>query len=48
MIAWWLVVRPGERCVLWDLDQQVGVDQPWSIDLARVEAIQAEVTRLMS
>jgi hypothetical protein len=47
VIAWSLVARPGERCVLWDLDKRVGVQQPWGIDLARVEEIQAEVTRLM-
>lgn len=47
VIAWSLVARPGERCVLWDLDKRVGVRQPWGIDLARVEEIQAEVTRLM-
>ena len=46
VIAWELVATPGEQCVLWDLDNQVGVDQPWSLDLARVAEIQAAVTKL--
>ena len=46
VIAWSLVATPGEHCVLWDLDQHVGVDQPWGVDLARVAAIQNVVTRL--
>ncbi|MDX6284620.1 MAG: hypothetical protein QOG53_105 [Frankiales bacterium] len=29
VIAWGLVARPGEECVLWDLDATVGVDRPW-------------------
>lgn len=40
VIAWSLVAAPGEQCVLWDLDRQVGVDQPWGIDLARVATIE--------
>jgi len=46
VIAWSLVATPGEQCVLWDLDQRVGVDQPWGIDRARVAAIQAAVAKL--
>ena len=46
VIARSLVATPGEHCVLWDLDQHVGVDQPWGVDLARVAAIQNVVTRL--
>ena len=37
---------PGEQCVLWDLDNRVGVDQPWGLDLDRVAEIQAAVTKL--
>jgi hypothetical protein len=37
---------PGEQCVLWDLDNRVGVDQSWGLDLARVAEIQAAVTKL--
>jgi hypothetical protein len=46
VIAWSMVAMPGEQCVLWDLDERVGVDQPWGVDLARVAAIQAAVARL--
>jgi hypothetical protein len=46
VIAWSLVATPGERCVLWDLDERIGVDQPWGIDRARVAAIQAAVAKL--
>jgi hypothetical protein len=47
VIAWELVAMPGEQCVLWDLDNHVGMDQPWGIDLARVAEIQAAVTKLL-
>ena len=43
VIAWSLVAMPGEQCVLWDLDERVGVDRPWGVDLARVTAIEAAV-----
>jgi hypothetical protein len=46
VIAWSLVAMPGEPSVLWDLDSRVGVDQPWGLDLARVAAIQAAITKL--
>jgi hypothetical protein len=39
VLAWALVAAPGEHCVLWDLDEQIGVDQPWGIDRARVAAL---------
>jgi hypothetical protein len=37
---------PGEQCVLWDLDNRVGVDRSWGVDLARVSEIQAAVAKL--
>lgn len=40
VLAWSRVARPGERCVLWDLDERLGLDDPWGIDLARVATIQ--------
>jgi hypothetical protein len=40
VVAWSLVARPGEECVLWDLDRRLGVEQPWGVDLARVGIIQ--------
>lgn len=46
VIAWSLVARPGEECVLWDLDERVGVDEPWGVDLAHAATIQAAATRL--
>jgi hypothetical protein len=44
--AWSLVANPGEECVLWDLDERVGVAEPWGVDLARVATIQAAAVRL--
>ncbi len=41
VIAWSLVARPGERCVLWDLDSTVRVDGPWGLDLGRVAEIES-------
>lgn len=41
VIAWSMVAMPGEECVLWDLDERVGVAEPWGIDAARVAAIKA-------
>jgi hypothetical protein len=48
VVAWSLVAKPGEECVLWDLDERVGVDQPWGLDPARIAAIEtalAEINR---
>lgn len=28
-VAWSFVAKPGEECVLWDLDVRVGVPHPW-------------------
>jgi hypothetical protein len=39
VVAWTLVAKPGEQCVLWDLDKHVGVDEPWGLDPGRVAAI---------
>ena len=46
VVAWSLVATPDERCVLWDLDRRVGVEQPWGVDLAWVAVIQDAVERL--
>lgn len=46
VIAWTLVAKPGEECVLWDLDRRVGVEQPWGLDVAWVEEIQTAATGL--
>lgn len=45
VLAWSAVAEPGERCVLWDLDQRLGLDEPWGIDLADVGLIQAVACR---
>jgi hypothetical protein len=46
VIAWEFVAMPGEECVLWDLDERVGVEQPWGLDPARVAEIQGVVTNI--
>ncbi|ORA37322.1 hypothetical protein [Mycobacterium aquaticum] len=46
VIAWELVAMPGEPCVLWDLDNRVGVDEPWGVCPERVAEIRASVTKL--
>ena len=48
VIAWSLVSRPSEECVLWDLDQRVGVEEPWGIDSTRVAEIQEAVTEIQA
>jgi hypothetical protein len=45
VVAWSLVAEPGEHCVLWDLDADVGVEHPWGVPQARVRAILAAVAR---
>lgn len=37
--AWTLVARPGEACVLWDLDERVGVADPWGLEPSFVDEI---------
>ena len=46
VIAWELVAMPGEPCVLWGLDERVGVEQPWGLDLDRVAEIREAVTEI--
>lgn len=46
VIAWTLVARPGEQCVLWDLDRHVGVEKPWGLELEWVAEIHAAATEL--
>jgi hypothetical protein len=41
VIAWEKVAGPDEVCVLWDLDERVGVDKPWGIAAARVEEVRS-------
>jgi hypothetical protein len=46
VIAWSLVARAGEQCVLWDLDRRVGVEHPWGLAQARVADIEADLARI--
>ncbi|WP_063059894.1 hypothetical protein [Nocardia sienata] len=45
VVAWSLVARPGEECVLWDLDSRVGVQHPWGIPARRVAEIEESLRR---
>lgn len=48
VVAWSMVAKPGETCVLWDLDSKVGVERPWGIGADRVAAIEAELAATAS
>lgn len=41
VVAWERVRRPGEDCVLWDLDARVGVADPWGIPGDRIAEVVA-------
>lgn len=41
VVAWSLVARPGEECMLWDLDSRLGLADPWGIPAPRVAEIEA-------
>lgn len=41
VLAWHLVARPGEQCVLWDLDSRLGLPEPWGIPDATVARVSA-------
>ncbi|NNH75967.1 hypothetical protein HLB23_39985 [Nocardia uniformis] len=43
VVAWSIVARPDETCVLWDLDARVGVEHPWGIPAERVVRIEEEL-----
>jgi hypothetical protein len=43
VIAWTRVRQSGETCVLWDLDDAVGVPEPWGIPAGRVAQVEAHV-----
>ena len=46
IVAWLMVAEPGEPCVLWDLDERVGVADPWGVPAARVADVTAELSAL--
>lgn len=41
--AWEIVRRPGEECVLWDLDTRLGLEDPWGVDAGLVDEVRARV-----
>jgi hypothetical protein len=43
VVAWTLVAAPGETCVLWDLDDRLGVDTPWGVTREQVDAVVADL-----
>ena len=43
VVAWTRVARPGEACVLWNLDVVVGAEPAWGIPAERVAAVEAHV-----
>ena len=43
VIAWTRVRRSGEKCVLWDLDDAVGVPEPWGIPAGRVVQVESHI-----
>jgi hypothetical protein len=45
VVAWTIVAEPGERCVLWDLDAQLDVGEPWGIGSDRVAEVVARLGR---
>lgn len=46
VVAWTMVRCPNEVCVLWDLDDTVGVAEPWGVDLQRVRDIEAALVNM--
>jgi hypothetical protein len=43
VVAWAMVARPGEACVLWDLDARVGAEPAWGIGAERVATVLAHL-----
>lgn len=48
VIAWSLVAEPGEECVLWDIDQRLGLEDPWGLPMERIAQIQTSLEGLSS
>lgn len=46
VVAWTMVAEPGEDCVLWNLDERVGVTPPWGVAAERVAQVMDNVTAL--
>ncbi|UGT45210.1 hypothetical protein LTV02_18260 [Nocardia yamanashiensis] len=43
VVAWSMVARPEERCVLWSLDSVVGVTDPWGLPTDRIQLIESQL-----
>lgn len=43
VVAWTRVARPGEACVLWNLDAIVGAEPEWGIPADQVAAVERRV-----
>lgn len=48
VIAWSLVAEPGEECVLWDIDERLGLEDPWGLPMERISQIQTSLGRIQS
>lgn len=48
VIAWSLVAEPGEECVLWDIDERLGLEHPWGLPMDRISQIQTSLEGLQS
>ena len=46
VIAWSLVARPGEHCVLWDIDRRLGLEEPWGLQPTRIAEIQSAIAQV--
>ena len=46
VVAWSMVAQPGEQCVLWDIDTEVGVADPWGISAQRVAEVEEGIRSL--
>jgi hypothetical protein len=48
VVAWSIVAHRDEHCVLWDLDEHVGVEQPWGVPPERVAQVVANLSELQT
>ena len=48
VIAWSMVAHPTSSVCCGTSTRRVGVEHPWGLDLARVEEIEADVTRVIA
>ncbi len=48
VVAWSIVAGPGEECVLWDVDQRLGLEDPWGLPAERIAEIQTSLDGLQA